>query len=131
MSRIGPINALLSINPTPGAWLRPDSGKADTSWRRGKPGSVPDCSDMNQALRVAQEDEAVDQEYGTALRALVTYMMEDARSISSVLDIMWALRSLERIGDHARNLAEHVVYLVKGRDVRHVGLKEMEAQVKK
>lgn len=81
--------------------------------------------DTEQALQVAQEDKAVDLEYATAMRTLVTYMMEDARSISSVLNIMWALRSLERVGDHARNLAEHVIYLVKGLDVRHVGLKEM------
>ena len=85
--------------------------------------------DVEQALKVAQEDKSVDLEYGTALRTLVTYMMEDARSISAVLNIMWALRSLERIGDHAGNLAEHVVYLVKGHDVRHVGLSELEARV--
>ena|SRR5690606_13566842 len=86
--------------------------------------------DVEQALRVAQEDKAVDLEYGTAMRALVTYMMEDARSISSVLNIMWSLRSLERVGDHARNIAEHVVYLVKGQDVRHVGLTELAARIR-
>lgn len=86
--------------------------------------------DSGQALKVAQEDKAVDVEYGTAMRSLVTYMIEDPRSISRVLNIMWALRSLERIGDHARNIAEHVIYLVKGKDVRHVGLSEMEAEVK-
>lgn len=85
--------------------------------------------DLDQALRVAQEDTAVDMEYGTAMRTLVTYMMEDPRSISSVLDIMWALRSLERIGDHALNLAEHVVYMVKGHDVRHVELSEFAARI--
>ena len=85
--------------------------------------------DIEQALRVAQEDKAVDLEYATAMRTLVTYMMEDARSISAVLNIMWSLRSLERVGDHARNIAEHVVYLVKGQDVRHVGLTELEARI--
>jgi phosphate transport system protein len=85
--------------------------------------------DVEQALRVAQEDKSVDMEYATAMRTLVTYMMEDARSISSVLNIMWGLRSLERIGDHALNLAEHVVYMVKGHDVRHVGLTEFEARI--
>jgi phosphate transport system protein len=86
--------------------------------------------DVEQALKVAQEDTSVDMEYATAMRTLITYMMEDARSISAVLNIMWALRSLERIGDHAGNLAEHVVYLVKGQDVRHVGLTELEARVR-
>jgi phosphate transport system protein len=85
--------------------------------------------DVEQALRVAQEDKVVDMEYATAMRTLVTYMMEDARSISSVLNIMWGLRSLERVGDHARNIAEHVVYLVKGQDVRHVGLTELAARI--
>lgn len=87
--------------------------------------------DSELALRVAQEDNSVDMEYGTAMRSLVTYMMEDPRSIGSVLNVVWALRSLERIGDHARNIAEHVIYLVEGKDVRHVGLKEMEAEVKR
>ena len=85
--------------------------------------------DARQALAVAQEDKAVDIEYATAMRSLVTYMMEDPRSISSVLNVMWALRSLERVGDHARNLAEHVIYLVKGKDVRHIGLTEMARRV--
>ncbi len=87
--------------------------------------------DSSLALKVAQEDKSVDMEYGTAMRSLVTYMIEDPRSISSVLNVMWALRSLERIGDHARNIAEHVIYLVEGKDVRHVGLKEMAEEVKK
>ena len=85
--------------------------------------------DVEQALRVAQEDKAVDLEYGTAMRSLVTYMMEDPRSISAILSVMWALRSLERVGDHARNLAEHVIFMVKGENVRHVGLQEMAEKV--
>lgn len=85
--------------------------------------------DVDAALSVAKADKAVDREYKSAMRELVTYMMEDPRSISRVMNIMWALRSLERIGDHARNIAEHIIYLVKGLDVRHISLKEMERQL--
>lgn len=86
--------------------------------------------DVDAAIKVARDDKAVDREYKSAMRELVTYMMEDPRSIGRVMNIIWALRSLERIGDHARNIAEHIVYLVKGLDVRHTSVKEMERQVK-
>lgn len=85
--------------------------------------------DANQALSVAQYDKTIDREYKTALRELVTFMMEDPRAISRVLNIIWALRSLERIGDHARNIAEMVIYLVQGTDVRHLGLSRMKEEV--
>ncbi len=63
------------------------------------------------------------------MRSLVTFMMEDPRGISGILHEMWALRSLERIGDHACNIAEHVIYLARGLDVRHGGLDEMGADL--
>ena len=85
--------------------------------------------DAELALSVAQYDKTVDREYKTALRELVTYMMEDPRSISRVLSVIWVLRSLERIGDHARNIAELVIYLVRGTDDRHIGLERMEQAV--
>lgn len=86
--------------------------------------------DVDLALSVVEQDKRVDLEYASAMRELVTVMMEDPRSISRVLSIMWSLRSLERVGDHARNLAEYVIYLVKGEDVRHIGLQELASKVK-
>lgn len=85
--------------------------------------------DAELALSVAQYDKLIDREYKSALRELATYMMEDPRSISRVLSIIWVLRSLERVGDHARNIAELVIYLVQGTDVRHLGLKRMAEEV--
>jgi len=75
--------------------------------------------DAEAALRVLPEDELVDMDYKSALRELVTYMMEDPRSISRVMNILWTLKAVERIGDHAKNICEQVVYLVQGRDIRH------------
>jgi phosphate transport system protein len=81
--------------------------------------------DVDMAVDVVKNDTVVDREYGSALRSLMTFMMEDPRSIGSIINEMWALRSLERIGDHASNIAEHVVYLVRGLDVRHGRLEEL------
>ncbi|RDB44041.1 phosphate transport system regulatory protein PhoU [Halomonas sp. DQ26W] len=76
--------------------------------------------DTELALQVVREDETVDDEYGSAMRSLMTFMMEDNRAIGPVLSVMWILRALERVGDHADNLAEYVIYLVKGLDIRHM-----------
>lgn len=85
--------------------------------------------DVDLAVEVVKEDSNVDKEYGSAMRSLVTFMMEDPRDIGAILNEMWALRSLERIGDHASNIAEHVVYLVRGLDVRHQSLESFVEQV--
>lgn len=84
--------------------------------------------DTELALKVVQEDASVDSEYTTAMRSLATFMMEDSRSIGGVLSVMTVLRALERIGDHADNLAEHVIYLVKGRDIRHTSVSELDRE---
>jgi phosphate transport system protein len=85
--------------------------------------------DVDMAVETIVQDGTVDSEYATAMRSLVTFMMEDPRTIGPVLNEMWALRSLERVGDHASNISEHVVYLVRGLDVRHVEPDELVAQV--
>ena len=84
--------------------------------------------DVDMAVDVVRGDVEVDKEYGSAMRSLVTFMMEDPRDIGAILNEMWALRSLERIGDHACNIAEQVVYLVRGMDVRHGGLDALDEQ---
>ena len=86
--------------------------------------------DVDAALAVAHEDTEIDAEYESILRQLVTYMMEDPRTVSRAVDMMWSARSLERIGDHSRNIAEHIIYLVEGKDVRHISLEKMEKVVK-
>jgi len=82
--------------------------------------------DVDQALRVMQADADIDREYQSATRTLMTYMIEDPRHISRVINVLWVLRSLERIGDHARNISEQVIYMVKGLDVRHSSVEEIE-----
>jgi phosphate transport system protein len=87
--------------------------------------------DVNMALKVVNKDKEIDREYGTAMRELITYMMEDPRNISRSMNVIWALRSLERIGDHAGNISEQIFYLVRGLDVRHKTADEMARQINK
>jgi phosphate transport system protein len=75
--------------------------------------------DVDAAMKTLEEDAQVDLDYKSALREQVTYMMEDPRSISRAINILWVVRSLERIGDHSKNLCEQIVYVVKGKDIRH------------
>ncbi|MBJ7554806.1 phosphate signaling complex protein PhoU [Marinomonas spartinae] len=85
--------------------------------------------DIDAAVKVAKQDRTVDLEYKTALRSLVTYMMEDPRSITRVFHVIWILRSLERIGDHTRHVCQHLIFLVKGIDVRHMSMDKIDEQV--
>ena len=86
--------------------------------------------DMNLVSETMRLDETVNTEYQSITRQLITYMMEDPRTITRSLDILSIAKAIERIGDHATNIAEHVVYMVKGLNVRHASLSEVEAQLK-
>ena len=86
--------------------------------------------DMNLVSETMRLDETVNTEYQSITRQLITYMMEDPRTITRALDILSIAKAIERIGDHATNIAEHVVYMVKGLNVRHASLSEVEAQIK-
>jgi phosphate transport system protein len=85
--------------------------------------------DLSMAAQVVRQDEAVDEEFRSIIRYLITFMMEDPRTISMALEILFVAKAIERIGDHAKNMSEYVVYMVKGRDVRHVTVEEIEREV--
>ncbi|MFL0810751.1 MAG: phosphate signaling complex protein PhoU [Agarilytica sp.] len=85
--------------------------------------------DVNAAVKVVRYDRDIDTEYKSAVREMITYMMEDPRQITRVMNILWTLRALERIGDHARNIAEQVIYLVHGMDIRHTSIGDIEKQL--
>lgn len=75
--------------------------------------------DEKQATRLIAQDELIDHEFRSIMRNLITFMMEDPRTISAALDTLWVAKAIERIGDHAKNIAEYVIYVVEGKDIRH------------
>lgn len=85
--------------------------------------------DAEAALEVVRADKQVDAEYESLFRQGITYMMEEPRSIRTVIDQLWCARAMERIGDHAQNISEYVIYFVKGKDVRHVPIEDVEREV--
>lgn len=86
-------------------------------------------TDPEDALRVVEEDKLVDEQYDMITRQCISLMMEDPRTIRRFLDVTWVARALERIGDHAKNISEYVVYLVHGRDIRHIGIETVKEEM--
>ena len=85
--------------------------------------------DAYAAASILKEDEGVDERFRATLRQLITFMMEDPRSISACIDTVWAAKAIERIGDHSKNVAEHVIFISRGWDARHQPLDEVERAV--
>jgi phosphate transport system protein len=83
--------------------------------------------DTQAALEVIKLDNQIDQEFEGLMRKLITYMMEDPRTISASIDLVFVAKAIERVGDHAKNLAEQVIYIVKGTDVRHTPVETVES----
>ena len=82
--------------------------------------------DALKAAAIVREDQAIDDRFRAIMRQLITYMLEDPRTITSAFDIVFIAKAIERIGDHAKNIAESVIYVVKGKDVRHIALDQLE-----
>lgn len=85
--------------------------------------------DVAEAMDALKQDSAVDDEFRAIMRQLITFMMEDPRTISRSLEILFIAKAVERIGDHSKNMAEYVIYMVKGRDVRHTSIEEVEKEL--
>jgi phosphate transport system protein len=117
-----------SIRTLPASELRVAADLASAELRQALDAFARlDCA---AAVAILKEDDALDREFDGFVRKLITYMMEDARTISSSLDLLFIAKAIERIGDHAKNIAEFIIYVVKGADVRHRTMEEIESTVK-
>ena len=86
--------------------------------------------DVEAAVSIIRDDDEIDREFDGFVRKLITYMMEDPRTISPSLDLLFLAKAIERIGDHAKNIAEFIIYIVKGTDVHHTAIDQIESAVK-
>jgi phosphate transport system protein len=86
--------------------------------------------DTGRAIEVLKQDNQIDQEFEGLLRKLITFMMEDPRTISASIDLVFVAKAIERVGDHAKNIAEAIIYVVKGTDVRHASVADVENAVR-
>jgi phosphate transport system protein len=86
--------------------------------------------DANAAVSILKEDDLIDREFGGFVRKLITYMMEDPRTISASLNLLFVAKAIERIGDHSKNIAEYIIYVVKGADVRHSSMEKIESLIR-
>ena len=84
--------------------------------------------DISQTVEVAKQDEQVDDQFRAAMRQLITFMLEDPRTISMSLEVLFVAKAIERIGDHAKNISEYVVYMVKGKDIRHTSREDIKRE---
>ena len=121
------INASDSARALPASELRVVSDLASALLRKSLDAFAR--LDASMALSILKEDDAIDREFDGFVRKLITYMMEDPRTISSSLDLLFVAKAIERIGDHAKNIAEFTIYVVKGADVRHTPIEMIESVV--
>ena len=112
----------------PSSELRVAAGQASTLLRKALDAFAR--LDVEAAVSIIREDDEIDREFDGFVRKLITYMMEDPRTISPSLDLLFLAKAIERIGDHAKNVAEFIIYIVKGTDVRHTAIDQIESAVK-
>jgi len=114
-----------AVRPLPAGELRTAADLASGQLRKALDAFAR--LDTASAVAVMKEDDLLDREFDGFVRKLITYMMEDPRTISPSLDLLFVAKAIERIGDHAKNIAESIIYVVKGADVRHVSIENVES----